>query len=215
MGGIADADLTEQGGVRTTYKETWNWRLGRDRTLLNTSVPGRDFTPLGPDLRWQKHPCLAKTIVRRPQAAFKTWGRSESPLHCVSTALSGTRPPEPGATGVSPAPLQAASGPAASCAGSAVRSLTSVSCPGLPSASCSTSRLLVLCSVMSSVLRPHDLYEAHQAPLSVGFPRQGCWSGLPFPSAGDLPNPRKSGLLSLLPWRGHSLSLVPPVGAGC
>ena len=30
---------------------------------------------------------------------------------------------------------------------------------------------------------------AHQAPLSVGFPRQECWSGLPFPSPGDLPDP--------------------------
>ena len=29
----------------------------------------------------------------------------------------------------------------------------------------------------------------HQAPLSTGFPRQACWSGLPFPSPGDLPNP--------------------------
>ena len=29
----------------------------------------------------------------------------------------------------------------------------------------------------------------HQAPLSVGFPRQEYWSGLPFPLAGDLPNP--------------------------
>ena len=28
---------------------------------------------------------------------------------------------------------------------------------------------------------------AHQAPLSMGFPRQEYWSGLPFP--GDLPNP--------------------------
>ena len=28
-----------------------------------------------------------------------------------------------------------------------------------------------------------------QAPLSTGFPRQGCWSGLPFPSPGDLPEP--------------------------
>jgi len=31
--------------------------------------------------------------------------------------------------------------------------------------------------------------EAHQAPLSMGFPRQAYWSGLPFPSPGDLPNP--------------------------
>jgi len=30
---------------------------------------------------------------------------------------------------------------------------------------------------------------ARQAPLSMGFSRQECWSGLPFPSPGDLPNP--------------------------
>ena len=29
-----------------------------------------------------------------------------------------------------------------------------------------------------------------QAPLSIGFPRQEYWCGLPFPSPGDLPNPR-------------------------
>ena len=31
---------------------------------------------------------------------------------------------------------------------------------------------------------------AHQPPLSTGFPRQEeYWSGLPFPSPGDLTNP--------------------------
>ena len=30
---------------------------------------------------------------------------------------------------------------------------------------------------------------AYQAPPSMGFPRQECWSGLPFPSPGDLPDP--------------------------
>ena len=30
---------------------------------------------------------------------------------------------------------------------------------------------------------------AYQASLSMGFSRQGYWSGLPFPSPGDLPNP--------------------------
>ena len=30
---------------------------------------------------------------------------------------------------------------------------------------------------------------AHQAPLSMGFPRQEYWSGLPFPFPGDLPTP--------------------------
>ena len=30
---------------------------------------------------------------------------------------------------------------------------------------------------------------AHQAPLSMGFPRQEHWSGLPGPPPGDLPDP--------------------------
>ena len=30
---------------------------------------------------------------------------------------------------------------------------------------------------------------AHQAPLSMGFSRQEYWSGVPFPSPGDLPGP--------------------------
>ena len=30
---------------------------------------------------------------------------------------------------------------------------------------------------------------AHQAPPSMGFSRQEYWSGVPFPSPGDLPNP--------------------------
>ena len=30
---------------------------------------------------------------------------------------------------------------------------------------------------------------AHQASLSMGFPRQEYWSGLPFPSPGALPDP--------------------------
>ena len=29
-----------------------------------------------------------------------------------------------------------------------------------------------------------------QAPLSMGFPRQEYWNGLPFPFLGDLPHPR-------------------------
>ena len=30
---------------------------------------------------------------------------------------------------------------------------------------------------------------AHHAPLSMGFSRQEYWSGLPFPTPGDLPDP--------------------------
>ena len=34
-----------------------------------------------------------------------------------------------------------------------------------------------------------SLTVVRQAPLSMGFSRQEYWSGLPFPSPGDLPNP--------------------------
>ena len=38
---------------------------------------------------------------------------------------------------------------------------------------------------------------ARQAPLSMGFPRQQYWSGLPYPPSGDLPGPG-SNLSSLM-----------------
>ena len=40
---------------------------------------------------------------------------------------------------------------------------------------------------------------AHQTPLSMGFSRQEYWSGLPFPSSGDLPDPgmESTSLMSL------------------
>ena len=44
---------------------------------------------------------------------------------------------------------------------------------------------------------------ASQAPLSMGFSRQECWSGLLFPSLGDLPDP------GIKP-----MSRVPPALAG-
>ena len=48
--------------------------------------------------------------------------------------------------------------------------------------------LLFSCLVMSdSFVTPWTV--ACQAPLSMGFPRQAYWSGLPFPSPGDLPDP--------------------------
>ena len=41
---------------------------------------------------------------------------------------------------------------------------------------------------MFDSLQPHGNV-AHQAPLSMGFPRQKYLSELPFPFAGDLPDP--------------------------
>ena len=52
---------------------------------------------------------------------------------------------------------------------------------------------------------------ARQAPHSVGFSRQEYWSGLPFPTPGDLPTQGlKLCLWHLLRWQANSLSLVRP-----
>ena len=42
-------------------------------------------------------------------------------------------------------------------------------------------------SVVSDPVTPWTA--ARQAPLSMRFSRQVCWSGLPFPPPGDLPGP--------------------------
>ena len=49
---------------------------------------------------------------------------------------------------------------------------------------------------------------ARQAALSMGFSRQEYWSGLPFPSPGDLPDPGiEPGTHT---WWADSLPLMPP-----
>ena len=49
---------------------------------------------------------------------------------------------------------------------------------------------------------------AYQAPPSMGFSRQEYWSGLPFPSPGDLPDP------GIKPWspafQADALTSEPP-----
>ena len=46
---------------------------------------------------------------------------------------------------------------------------------------------MLSCSVTSDSVTSWIL--ARQAPLSMGFSRHEYWSGLPFPSPGDLPDP--------------------------
>ena len=63
------------------------------------------------------------------------------------------------------------------------------------------------CNIMC-MLSPIRLFAtpwtvAHQDPLSMGFPRQEYWSGLPCPLSGDLPN---SGI--------EPMSLMSPATAG-
>ena len=43
---------------------------------------------------------------------------------------------------------------------------------------------------------------AHQAPLSMGYPRQEYWGGLPVPLAEDRPNP------GIFPIQGSDLQLL-------
>ena len=54
---------------------------------------------------------------------------------------------------------------------------------------------------------------AYQAPLSMGFSRQEYWSGLPFPSSGDLPDP------GIEPWspalQADALTSEPPGKHSC
>ena len=50
--------------------------------------------------------------------------------------------------------------------------------------------------------------ETHKTPLSMGFPRQDYWTGLTFPSPGDLPDP---GIKPTSPaLAGRFVTTVPP-----
>ena len=59
-------------------------------------------------------------------------------------------------------------------------------------------------------LQPHARV-ACQAPLSMGFSKQDYWSGLPYPSPGDLSDP---GIESVSPWgsctEGRFFTVEPP-----
>ena len=50
-----------------------------------------------------------------------------------------------------------------------------------------------------SPVRPFGTLWTHQAPLSMGFSRQGYWSGLPCPPPGDLPTQGSNQCLLCLP----------------
>ena len=67
--------------------------------------------------------------------------------------------------------------------------------------------LCVFCSSVVTVSSVTPWIIAHQAPLSMGFPRQEYWSRLPFPPPGDLPNPGSN--LHLLHWWADSSPLHP------
>ena len=62
-------------------------------------------------------------------------------------------------------------------------------------------------SVMSDSVTPWSI--ARQASLSMGFPRQEYWSGLVFPSPGDLPHPGiKPTSPAWVTWESHLSSII-------
>ena len=60
-------------------------------------------------------------------------------------------------------------------------------CIWLLRALCKSVLLFSYSVVSNSLVTPRTV--AHQAPLSMGCPRQEYWTGLPFPSPGDLSDP--------------------------
>ena len=66
---------------------------------------------------------------------------------------------------------------------------------------------LVAKSCLTGFVTPWTV--ALQAPLSMGFPRQGYWSGLPFPSPGDLLG---SGVEPMSPALADGFSTTEPPG---
>ena len=65
----------------------------------------------------------------------------------------------------------------------------SISATIFPSKSTLLVTSLCTCSVPQLCQTGTPWTAAHQAPLPMGFSRQECWSELPFPPPGDLPNP--------------------------
>ena len=65
--------------------------------------------------------------------------------------------------------------------------LHTISPLSLPSTSSTFNFINSISDSVVSDCEPMDV--ARQAPLSMGFSGPGCWSGLPFPPPGDLPNP--------------------------
>ena len=70
----------------------------------------------------------------------------------------------------------------------------------------------LLSCVQLFVTPPRPWTADHQAPLSLGFPRQGFWSRLPFPSPGDLPDPGIEPMSPASPALAGRFSTTEPLG---
>ena len=73
--------------------------------------------------------------------------------------------------------------------------------------SCKFKCYCLVAKLCPTLLNPWTI--AHQDPLSMRFPRQEYWSGLPFPSPGDL---AKSGIEPTSPALAHRFFTTEPPG---
>ena len=64
-----------------------------------------------------------------------------------------------------------------------------------------------VCSILSNSVTPWTA--ARHPPLSMGFSRQEYWSGLPFPTPGNLPHPGIESEASAL---ASKFSIIEPPG---
>ena len=64
------------------------------------------------------------------------------------------------------------------------------------------------CFLLSHTMSNDHSHTDISGPLSMGFSRQEYWSGLPFPSPGDLPDPTMEPRLPAL--QAESLTSEPP-----
>ena len=55
-------------------------------------------------------------------------------------------------------------------------------------------------------------YTAHQAPLDMEFSKQEYWSGLPFPTPGDLPDPGIEPVFPIAPALADGFFTTEPTG---
>ena len=67
--------------------------------------------------------------------------------------------------------------------------LSSAVSPGFPNQQKGCGRSPEGCVLLMQSLSRVRLFGSHQAPLSRGFPSREYWSGLPFPTPRDPPNP--------------------------
>ena len=51
--------------------------------------------------------------------------------------------------------------------------------------------MVIMKLMCASMLHGVQLFKTPWTPPSMGFSKQEYWGGLPFPSPGDLPDPRK------------------------